>query len=74
MPHAHPSGFPSPSSVHSNARGGQAPALREKTSPLTVGLGPSDATRASERVSLAIVLLPDPVTLVGKVRLILTCL
>ena len=28
MPHAHPSGFPSPSSVHSNVRGGQAPALR----------------------------------------------
>ena len=31
MPHAHPSGFPSPSSVHSNARGGLSPALREKT-------------------------------------------
>ena len=36
------------------ARGGQAPALRAaKILLLTVGLGPSDATRASERVSLA---------------------
>ena len=30
----------SPSSAHSNARGGQAPALREKTLPLHVGRGP----------------------------------
>ncbi len=28
MPHAHPSGFPSPSSARSNVRRGQAPALR----------------------------------------------
>ena len=34
-------------------RGGQVPALREKTVPFTGGLGPSDATRACERVSLA---------------------
>ena len=70
MPHAHPSGFPSPCpGLRSNpprslvcrrfpqwwrARGGQAPALRLKNAaPLTVGRGPSDATRASERVSLA---------------------
>ena len=39
-----------------NDRGGQAPALRlSGPSPFIVGLGPSDATRASERVSLAIV-------------------
>ena len=36
-----------------NDRGGQAPALRGKNVPFTVGLGPSDATRACERVSLA---------------------
>ena len=36
------------------ARGGQAPALRKKTPPLTVGRGPSPATRACERVPLAI--------------------
>ena len=29
MPHAHASGFPSPVLAQSNARGGQAPALRE---------------------------------------------
>ena len=28
MPHAHPSGFPSPSLAHSNVRGGLSPALR----------------------------------------------
>ena len=33
MPHAHPSGFPSPSPVHSNVRGGQAPALRAPARP-----------------------------------------
>ena len=50
MPHAHASGFPSPC----NDRGGQAPALRcPKAILFTVGLGPSDATRACERVSLA---------------------
>ena len=40
----------------SSDRGGQAPALRfARLLPFTVGLGPSDATRACERVSLAIV-------------------
>ena len=33
MPHAHARGFPSPSLVQSNARGGQAPALRENQDP-----------------------------------------
>ena len=41
----------------------------EKTPSLHVGLGPSDATRACERVSLAIVRAPVPV---GQDRLILT--
>ena len=42
--------------AHSNDRGGQAPALRLRRSfCFTVGLGPSHATRACERVSLAIV-------------------
>ena len=48
---------PSPSLAfaHSNARGGPAPALRlSRPPPFTVGLGPSDATRACERVPLAI--------------------
>ena len=36
MPHAHARGFPSPRSD----RGGQAPALRKKTGPFTVGRGP----------------------------------
>ena len=41
MPHAHPSRFPSPSSAHSNAGGGQAPALRfAMPSSFTVGRGP----------------------------------
>ncbi len=45
---------PSPSLVESNDHGGQAPALRlSRPPPFIVGLGPSDATRASERVSLA---------------------
>ncbi len=43
-------------------RGGQAPALRGKNaSPLTVGLGPSHATRACERVSLAMLRSRGPV-------------
>ncbi len=33
MPHAHARGFPSPMLAHSNDRGGQAPALREKSRP-----------------------------------------
>ena len=54
MPHAHPSGFPSPC----NDRGGQAPALREKTGPF---------------LSLAMRLaLSDRITFVGQARLILT--
>ena len=47
MPHAHASGFPSPC----NDRGGQAPALREKTPRVTVGRGPvpRHATIAGDR-------------------------
>ena len=44
-------------------RGGQAPALRvSRPPPFTVGLGPSHATRACERVPLAIVHAPDPLS------------
>ena len=66
MPHARPSGFPSPSCVHAQSydRGGQAPALRGKKRHFPVGLGPSDATRASERVSLAIVRATEKTSLV----------
>ena len=47
MPHAQASGFPSPCSD----RGGQAPALRKKTGPFTVGRGPVPryATIAGDR-------------------------
>ena len=41
-------------------RGGQAPRYGKKRH-VTVGLGPSHATRACERVSLAIARLPDSV-------------
>ena len=51
MPHAHPSGFP-PRSQHGE---GQALALRKEKFQRPVARGPSDATRASERVSPAIV-------------------
>ena len=33
MPHVHARGFPSPCLAHSNARGGQATALRENPDP-----------------------------------------
>ena len=47
-----------------NDRGGQAPALRvSRPPPFTVGRGPSDATRASERVSLASVRSPKKTSL-----------
>ena len=61
MPHAHPSGFPSPC----NDRGGQAPALREKTAPFTVGRGPVPRHAFGYRQTAS-----PPV---GKDRLILTC-
>ena len=49
-------GFPRHRSRAIQRSRGTGPALREKKRPLTVGRGPSDATRASERVPLAIVL------------------
>ena len=39
----------------------EGPRATIKNAPLTVGLGPSHATRACERVPLAIVRAPDPV-------------
>ena len=50
--HAGPNG-PEEMFSYANDRGGQAPALRLKSVPFTVGRGPSHATRACERVSLA---------------------
>ena len=51
--------------------GDRQPRYGEKTACVPVGLGPSHATRACERVSLAIVRTPGPVS---QDRLILTCL
>ena len=72
MPHAHASGFPSPCLGRNGKRpwlaGGfsrRSDARGEKNLPLTVGLGPSDATRAGERVSLAVPRLEQETALAG---------